>query len=115
AKSGGYEVKVPFTPGRADATQEQTDVESFAILEPAADGFRNYLTPSHKRVAGEMLIDKAHMLKLTPPELVVLLVGMRVLNTNYDQSTHGVFTRHPETLTNDFFLNLLDMGTTWRA
>jgi len=115
AKSGGYDVKVPFTPGRGDATQEQTDVESFAVLEPAADGFRNYLTPSHKTVAGEMLIDKAHMLKLTPPELVVLLGGMRVLHTNFDKSTHGVFTQRAEALTNDFFLNLLDMGTTWRA
>jgi len=115
AKKGGYGIKVPFTPGRGDATQEQTDVESFAVLEPAADGFRNYLTASHKTVAGEMLIDKAHMLKLTPPELVVLLGGMRVLDTNYDKSKHGVFTKRPEALTNDYFLNLLDMGTTWRA
>jgi catalase-peroxidase len=115
AKNGGSDVKVPFTPGRVDATQEQTDIESFAVLEPAADGFRNYLTASHKEVAGEMLIDKAHMLKLSPPELVVLLGGMRVLNTNFDKSRHGVFTKRPEVLTNDYFLNLLDMGTTWRA
>ena len=115
AKNAGHEVKVPFTPGRADATQEQTDVESFEPLEPAADGFRNYFMPKHNVSAEEMLVDKAQLLTLTPPEMTVLLGGMRVLNTNYDGSKHGVFTKHPEALTNDFFLNLLDLGTTWKA
>jgi catalase-peroxidase len=115
AKNAGYEVTVPFTPGRADASQEQTDVESFAVLEPAADGFRNYLKNHHTASAEEMLIDKAQLLTLTAPELTVLVGGMRVLNTNFDKSQQGVFTSRPESLTNDFFVNLLDLGTTWRA
>jgi catalase-peroxidase len=115
AKNAGHEVKVPFTPGRADATQEQTDVESFAILEPAADGFRNYLKTHHRATAEELLIDKAQLMTLTAPELTVLVGGMRVLNTNFDNSKHGVFTKNPETLTNDFFVNLLDFGISWMA
>jgi catalase-peroxidase len=115
AKNAGYDVKVPFTPGRADATQEQTDVESFAVLEPEADGFRNYFKPKHAVTAEEMLVDKAQLLTLTAPELTVLVGGLRVLNTNFDQSKHGVFTKRAEALTNDFFLNLLDLGTTWKA
>ncbi|HYG19017.1 MAG TPA: peroxidase family protein, partial [Ohtaekwangia sp.] len=115
AKAAGQDVKVPFTPGRADATQEQTDVESFDVLEPAADGFRNYLNTHHKASAAEMLVDKAQLLTLTAPEMTVLLGGMRVLNTNFDNAKHGVFTQRPELLTNDFFLNLLDLGTTWKA
>lgn len=115
AKNAGHDVKVPFTPGRADATQEQTDVESFAVLEPAADGFRNYFKPKHAVAAEEMLVDKAQLLTLTAPEMTVLLGGMRVLNTNFDQSKHGVFTKRPEALTNDFFVNLLDLGTTWKS
>ena len=115
AKNAGHDLTVPFTPGRADATQEQTDVESFAILEPAGDGFRNYFKPKHKITAEEMLIDKAQLMTLTAPEMTALVGGMRVLNTNFNQSKHGVFTKHPETLTNDFFVNLLDMGTTWSA
>jgi catalase-peroxidase len=115
AKNAGHAVKVPFTPGRTDASQAQTDVESFAVLEPAADGFRNYMKPEHKVSAEEMLIDKAQLLTLTAPELTALVGGMRVLNTNFDQSAHGVFTKHPEALTNDFFVNLLDLGTTWKA
>ena len=115
AKNAGHDVKVPFTPGRADATQDQTDIESFAVLEPEADGFRNYFKPKHKVSAEEMLIDKAQLLTLTAPEMTVLVGGMRVLNTNFDQSHHGVFTSSPEALTNDFFLNLLDLGTTWKA
>ncbi len=114
AKNAGHEVKVPFTPGRADASQEQTDVEAFAVLEPSADGFRNYLKPLHTASAEEMLVDRAQLLTLTPPELTVLLGGMRVLNTNFYQSKHGVFTERPETLTNDFFVNLLDMGIKWK-
>ena len=113
AKNAGHNVKVPFTPGRADATQEQTDVESFAVLEPAADGFRNYFKPKHATSAEEMLIDKAQLLTLTAPEMTVLVGGMRVLNTNFDKSKHGVFTKHAEGLTNDFFLNLLDFNITW--
>ncbi len=113
AKNAGFDVEVPFTPGRADATMEQTDVESFAVLEPLADGFRNY-TKYHFRVSPEeMLIDKAQLLTLTAPELTVLVGGMRVLDTNYDHSKHGVFTDRPGKLTNDFFVNLLDMGTAW--
>jgi len=104
---------VPFTPGRTDASQEQTDVASFAILEPDADGFRNYQKAKYKLSAEEMLIDKAQLLTLTAPELTVLIGGMRVLNTNFDGSKHGVFTDKPEALTNDFFLNLLDLSTTW--
>ncbi|MGF7214319.1 catalase-peroxidase [Spirosoma lacussanchae] len=115
AKSAGVDVTVPFTPGRADASQEQTDVESFDALEPGADGFRNYLNPSHKSAAEDMLIDKAQLLTLTVPQLTVLIGGMRVLDTNFDQSRHGVFTDRPGVLTNDFFVNLLDMATTWRA
>jgi len=115
AKNAGHDVTVPFTPGRADASQEQTDVESFAALEPAADGFRNYLKAHHTSSGEEMLVDKAQLMTLTAPEMTVLIGGMRVLNTNFDQSTHGVFTDRPETLTNDFFVNLLDLGTMWRA
>ncbi|WP_080239727.1 catalase/peroxidase HPI [Spirosoma rigui] len=115
AKNAGHEVTVPFTPGRADASQEQTDVQSFDALEPSADGFRNYVDAKHKSAAEEMLIDKAQLLTLTIPQLTVLVGGMRVLNTNFDHSKHGVFTKRPEVLTNDYFVNLLDMGTTWRA
>ena len=115
AKNAGHDVKVPFTPGRADATQEQTDVASFRILEPVADGFRNYQDTRYKISAEEMLVDKAQLLTLTAPEMTVLIGGMRVLNTNFDRSGHGVFTHRPGVLTNDFFLNLLDMGTTWKA
>jgi catalase-peroxidase len=114
AEKAGHNVNVPFTPGRADATQEQTDVESFAWLEPLADGFRNYFNAKYA-TAEEMLVDKAQLLTLSVPELTVLLGGMRVLNTNYDGSSHGVFTDRPETLTNDYFSNLLDLGTTWKA
>ncbi|MBP7556771.1 MAG: catalase/peroxidase HPI [Chitinophagaceae bacterium] len=115
AKDAGHNITVPFTPGRADASQEQTDVESFAVLEPAADGFRNYLKAKFSISTEELLIDKAQLLTLTAPELTVLIGGMRVLNTNYDGSKHGVFTSRPEVLTNDFFVNLLDMSTTWKA
>ncbi|MBU0910521.1 MAG: catalase-peroxidase, partial [Proteobacteria bacterium] len=115
AKNGGHDVTVPFTPGRTDASQEQTDVESFAVLEPAADGFRNYLKSKYAVSAEELLIDRAQLLTLTAPEMTVLVGGMRVLNANFGQSQHGVFTKRPETLTNDFFVNLLDMGTTWMA
>jgi catalase-peroxidase len=114
AKNAGHNVKVPFTPGRADATQKQTDVESFAVLEPAADGFRNYFKTKHTVSAEEMLIDKAQLMTLTAPEMTALIGGMRVLNTNFGESKHGVFTKRPETLTNDFFINLLDFGTTWK-
>jgi catalase-peroxidase len=115
AKSAGHDVVVPFEPGRTDASQEETDVESFAVLEPTADGFRNYLGHDHRRKAEELLLDRAHLLTLTAPEMTVLLGGMRVLNANFQQSELGVFTRRPEMLTNDFFVNLLDMGTKWRA
>ena len=115
AKNAGHDVTVPFTPGRADASQEQTDVESFAVLEPAADGFRNYKNSRYAVPAEEMLVDKAQLLTLTAPEMTVLVGGMRVLNTNFDRSKHGVFTKRPEALTNDFFVNLLDLGTTWKA
>jgi len=115
AKAAGYNVTVPFTPGRVDATQEETDVESFAVLEPHADGFRNYIKAKHKVTAEEMLVDKAQLLNLTAPEMTVLVGGLRVLNTNFNHSQHGVFTKRPEVLTNDFMLNLLDMGTTWHA
>lgn len=117
AKDAGHDVKVPFTPGRADATQEQTDEELFSILEPNADGFRNYYgNHDHiKSSAEEMLIDRAQLMTLTAPEMTVLMGGMRVLNTNYDHSNLGVFTDRPEKLTNDFFKNLLDMGITWKA
>jgi catalase-peroxidase len=115
AKKAGHEVEVPFTPGRTDASQEQTDVESFAVLEPAADGFRNYLKTKYAVSAEELLVDKAQLLTLTAPEMTVLVGGMRVLNANFGQSQHGVFTKRPETLTNDFFVNLLDMSTEWKA
>jgi catalase-peroxidase len=115
AKNSGHQVSVPFTPGRSDASQEQTDVDSFAVLEPIADGFRNYQKGRATSSAEEMLIDKAQLLTLTAPEMTVLVAGMRVLNTNFDQSKHGVFTGNPEALSNDFFLNLLDMNTTWKA
>ncbi|MEQ9412903.1 MAG: catalase/peroxidase HPI [Cyclobacteriaceae bacterium] len=115
AKNADQTIKVPFTPGRTDATQKQTDVESFAALEPAADGFRNYYAPKHKASAEEMLVDKAQLLTLTAPEMTVLVGGMRVLDTNFDQSKHGVFTKEAKALTNDFFVNLLDMSTTWSA
>jgi catalase-peroxidase len=114
AKKAGNNVQVPFTPGRADASQEQTDVESFAVLEPTADGFRNYLRPEHTQPAEELLVDRAHLLTLTAPEMTVLVGGMRVLNANAGQSELGVFTKRPETLTNDFFVNLLDMNTEWK-
>jgi catalase-peroxidase len=115
AKKAGHEVEVPFTPGRTDASQEQTDVESFAVLEPAADGFRNYLKTKYAVSAEELLVDKAQLLTLTAPEMTVLVGGMRVLNANFGQSQHGVFTKRPETLTNDFFVNLLDMSIEWKA
>jgi catalase-peroxidase len=113
AKNAGHNVTVPFTPGRTDASQAQTDVESFAVLEPHADGFRNYLKTRYSVSAEELLVDRAQLLTLTAPEMTVLVGGMRVLNANAGQSSHGVFTNRPETLTNDFFLNLLDMGTAW--
>ena len=115
AKNAGHDVQVPFSPGRTDAAQEQTDVESFAVLEPTADGFRNYLADGHTRPAEELLVDRAHMLNLTAPEMTVLVGGMRALNANTGQSQHGVFTERPESLTNDFFVNLLDMNTAWQA
>lgn len=115
AKNAGRAITVPFMPGRADASQQQTDVESFEVMEPAADGFRNYLKTYHISTAEELLIDKAQLLTLTAPELTVLIGGMRVLNTNFDHSQHGVFTNRPETLTNDFFVNLIDFSTTWRG
>ena len=113
AKKAGVDVKVPFTSGRGDATQDHTDVESFAVLEPAADGFRNYASAKSMRPVEELLVDRAHLLSLTAPEMTVLVGGMRVLNTNAGQTQHGVFTDRPETLSNDFFVNLLDMGTDW--
>jgi catalase-peroxidase len=115
AKNGGHDVEVPFTPGRADATQEQTDVDSFAVLEPIADGFRNYLKTGYTVSAEELLVDKAQLLTLTAPEMTVLVGGLRALNANSGKAQHGVFTKRPETLTTDFFVNLLDMGTTWKA
>jgi len=114
AKKAGHNVSVPFAPGRTDASQEQTDVESFGYLEPVADGFRNYLRTRFSVPAEELLVDKAQLLTLTAPELTVLLGGMRMLNTNFGHSAHGVFTRRPETLTNDFFVNLLDMRIEWK-
>ena len=113
-KKAGHDVQVPFTPGRTDTSQEQTDVESFAVLEPSADGFRNYVRSGQTRPAEELLVDRAHMLTLTAPEMTVLIGGMRVLNANTRQSAHGVFSDRPETLTNDFFVNLLDMNTEWQ-
>jgi catalase-peroxidase len=115
AKNAGHEVMVPFSPGRMDALQEQTDVVSFAVLEPVADGFRNYLKTRYAVSAEELLVDRAQLLTLTAPEMTVLIGGMRVLNTNFGQTQHGVFTKRPEALTNDFFVNLLDMGTEWKA
>jgi catalase-peroxidase len=115
AKNAGHKVTVPFTPGRMDASQKQTDVQSFAVLEPAADGFRNYLKAKYAVTAEELLVDRAQLLTLTAPEMTVLVGGMRVLKTNFGQTQHGVFTKKPEALTNDFFVNLLDMGTEWKA
>jgi len=115
AKNAGHKVTVPFTPGRMDASQEQTDVQSFAVLEPAADGFRNYLKAKYAVRVEELLVDRAQLLTLTAPEMTVLVGGMRVLKTNFGGSQHGVFTKRPETLTNDFFVNLLDMSTVWKA
>ncbi|MBU4547389.1 MAG: catalase-peroxidase, partial [Euryarchaeota archaeon] len=114
-KNAGHDVKVPFTPGRMDASQEQTDVDSFIYLEPIADGFRNYQKTLYSVKAEELLVDKAQLLTLTVPEMTVLIGGLRVLNSNFEQSSNGVFTEKPETLTNDFFVNLLDMGTVWDA
>ena len=121
AKKSGKNINVPFIPGRGDASQEQTDTYSFGLLEPKADGFRNYIVKKSNGSsikptvsAEEMLVDKAQLMKLNAPEMVVLLGGMRVLNTNFDKSNNGVFTKKPETLTNDFFINLLDMRTTWK-
>jgi catalase-peroxidase len=115
AKRGGHEVKIPFSPGRTDASQEQTDVHSFAVMEPTADGFRNYLRSGQPLSAEELLVDRAQLLTLTAPEMTVLVGGMRALNANFGQAKHGVFTNRPETLTNDFFVNLLDMNTKWQA
>jgi catalase-peroxidase len=115
AKNAGHDVTVPFAPGRTDASQEQTDVESFAVLEPTADGFRNYLQAGEKLAPETLLVERANFLTLTAPEMTVLIGGMRALNANFGRSEHGVFTDRPETLTNDFFVNLLDMGTEWKA
>ncbi len=115
ARNAGHDVTVPFIPGRTDASQEQTDVEAFAVLEPAADGFRNYLKAKYSVPAEELLLDRAQLLKLTAPEMTVLVGGMRVLGASFGGSPHGVFTERPETLTNDFFMNLLDMDTEWKA
>jgi catalase-peroxidase len=115
AKDAGHNVTVPFAPGRTDASQEQTDVESVAVLEPKFDGFRNYLHAGQELPPEELLVERAFMLNLTPPELTVLVGGMRALNANVGRSKHGVFTSRPETLTNDFFVNLLDIGTEWKA
>jgi catalase-peroxidase len=114
AKKAGQTVTVPFSPGRSDTTQELTDVDTFTVLEPTADGFRNYLRAGHEGTAAELLIDRADLLTLTAPEMTVLVGGLRVLNTNFGQTKHGVFTEKPETLTNDFFVNLLDMSTAWK-
>jgi len=113
AKKAGHKVKIPFSPGRTDASQKQTDVHSFVPLEPKADGFRNYLRSGQKMSAEELLVDRAQLLTLTAPEMTVLVGGMRALNANFGQAKHGVFTKRPETLTNDFFVNLLDMNTKW--
>jgi len=115
ARNAGHKVIVPFTPGRMDASQEQTDVASFTVLEPISDGFRNYQKTRYTVSAEELLVDKAQLLTLTAPEMTVLVGGMRVMNTNVGQTQHGVFTKRPEALTNDFFVNLLDMGTEWKA
>jgi catalase-peroxidase len=108
-------VKVPFSPGRTDASQKQTDVHSFAVMEPVADGFRNYLCGGQVMSAEELLVDRANLLTLTAPEMTVLVGGMRALNANFGQTKHGLFTKRPGTLTNDFFVNLLDMNTKWQA
>jgi catalase-peroxidase len=113
AKKAGHDVKLPFTPGRTDASQEQTDVHSFAVMEPVADGFRNYLRSGQVPSAEELLLDRAQLLTMTAPEMTVLIGGLRALNANFGQTKHGVFTNRPETLTNDFFVNLLDMSTKW--
>jgi catalase-peroxidase len=115
AKKAGHNVNVPFSPGRTDASQQQTDVNSFAVLELTADGFRNYIRRGHQRPAEELLVDRAQLLTLTAPEMTVLVGGMRALNANFAQSKHGVFTNRPGGLTNDFFVNLLDMNTMWQA
>jgi len=115
ARNAGVDITVPFAPGRTDASQEQTDVESFAVLEPAADGFRNYVRGGEKLPAETLLLDRANLLTLTAPEMTVLIGGMRALNANFGQTQHGVFTDRPQTLTNDFFVNLLDMATEWKA
>jgi catalase-peroxidase len=115
AKRAGHDVTVPFTPGRTDASQEQTDVESFAVLEPTFDGFRNYIRAGQALSPQTLLVERANLLSLTAPEMTVLVGGLRVLDVNYKGSQHGVFTDRPETLTNDFFVNLLDMGTDWQA
>jgi catalase-peroxidase len=114
AKKGGHDVKIPFSPGRTDASQEQTDAHAFAVMEPRADGFRNYVRKGQKTPAEELLLDRAQLLTLTAPEVTVLLGGLRALNANFGQSKHGVFTKRPGTLTNDFFVNLLDMDTAWQ-
>jgi catalase-peroxidase len=114
AKAAGHAVEVPFTPGRTDASQDQTDAKSFAVLKPEADGFRNYQRKAFTVSAEEMLVDKAHLLTLSAPEMTVLVGGLRVLGANVGGSMHGVFTKRPGALTNDFFLNLLDMGTVWK-
>jgi catalase-peroxidase len=115
ANNAGQKVRIPFSPGRTDASQEQTDVHSFAAMEPAADGFRNYLRSGRKLSAEELLLDRAQLLTLSGPELTVLVGGLRALNANFGQTKHGIFTSRPETLTNDFFVNLLDMNTQWQA
>jgi catalase-peroxidase len=115
AKAAGHDIEVPFTPGRTDATQDQTDVEAFAVLEPVADGFRNYLKHDYSLSAEELLVDKAQLLTLTAPEMTVLIGGMRALNANAGQTPHGVFTTRPGALTTDFFVNLLSMDTVWDA
>ena len=114
AKDAGHDITVPFTPGRMDASQEKTDVESMALLEPVADGFRNYRQAKNTVATEALLVDKAQLLTLTAPELTALVGGLRVLNTNFDGSAHGVFTERPGVLTNDFYVNLLDMGTAWK-
>jgi catalase-peroxidase len=114
AKKGGHNVKFPFSPGRTDASQEQTDAHAFAVMEPRADGFRNYVRKGQQTPAEELLLDRAQLLTLTAPEMTVLIAGMRALDTNFGQTKHGVFTKQPGTLTNDFFVNLLDMRTQWQ-
>jgi catalase-peroxidase len=115
ARNAGHDITVPFAPGRTDASQEETDVESFAVLETTFDGFRNFLRAGEKLAPEELLVERAFMLNLTAPEIAVLVGGMRALNANFRQSQHGVFTDRPEVLTNDFFVNLLDMNTEWKA